>query len=183
VTVHILRHSFATHLLESGEAEASPRRALGLPEEAFVVGLFGRLAPWTGQEVLLEAIAALMGDVHALIVGKAWFQEDGYAAGLHRRVAELRLAGRVHLLGHRNDIPALRACCDVIAHTSTAPDPFGRVIVEGMLSGRPVLATLAGGAVEVVRDGRDLGGFRSGSKPPSRPGAGIRRSTGRGAPP
>jgi len=38
-------------------------------------------------------------------------------------------------------------------HTSVAPEPFGRVIVEGMLARRPVIATRGGGAVEIVRDG------------------------------
>jgi glycosyltransferase involved in cell wall biosynthesis len=42
------------------------------------------------------------------------------------------------------------SACDLIAHTSTAPEPFGRVIVEGMLCGRPVIAAAAGGATELV---------------------------------
>ena len=32
--------------------------------------------------------------------------------------------------------------CDVIVHTSTAPEPFGRVIVEGMLAGRPAIEAM-----------------------------------------
>ena len=43
------------------------------------------------------------------------------------------------------------SACDLIAHTSTAAEPFGRVIVEGMLCDRPVVAAAAGGAVEIVR--------------------------------
>jgi glycosyltransferase involved in cell wall biosynthesis len=42
--------------------------------------------------------------------------------------------------------------CDVIVHTSTAPEPFGRVIVEGMLAGRPVIATNTGGPAEIVHE-------------------------------
>jgi glycosyltransferase involved in cell wall biosynthesis len=42
--------------------------------------------------------------------------------------------------------------CDVIVHTSTAPEPFGRVIVEGMLAGRPVVATNIGGPSEIIAD-------------------------------
>ena len=41
----------------------------------------------------------------------------------------------------------------MIVHTSTAPEPFGRVIVEGMLAGRPVIASDAGGAAEIVENG------------------------------
>jgi glycosyltransferase involved in cell wall biosynthesis len=42
---------------------------------------------------------------------------------------------------------------DVVLHTSTAPEPFGRVIVEGMLARKPVIATRAGGAQEIVAHG------------------------------
>jgi len=44
---------------------------------------------------------------------------------------------------------------DVVAHTSTAPEPFGRVIVEGMLARTPVIATAAGGALEIVDPGKN----------------------------
>ncbi len=44
--------------------------------------------------------------------------------------------------------------CDVVAHTSTAPEPFGRVIVEAMLCRRPVVAAQAGGAIELVDHGK-----------------------------
>jgi glycosyltransferase involved in cell wall biosynthesis len=47
--------------------------------------------------------------------------------------------------------------CDLVAHTSTAPEPFGRVIVEAMLCGRPVVAAEAGGAIELVEP--DITGF------------------------
>jgi glycosyltransferase involved in cell wall biosynthesis len=49
------------------------------------------------------------------------------------------------------------AVCDLVAHTSTAPEPFGRVIVEAMLCGTPVVAAQAGGAVELVEPG--INGF------------------------
>ena len=43
--------------------------------------------------------------------------------------------------------------CDVVVHTSTAPEPFGRVIVEAMLARRPVIASDAGGAAEIIEHG------------------------------
>ena len=61
---------------------------------------------------------------------------------------------RVHFLGFRSDIPELMTACDLIAHTSIAPEPFGRVIVEAMFSGKPVVASDAGGAVELIEHGK-----------------------------
>jgi glycosyltransferase involved in cell wall biosynthesis len=128
---------------------AAVRRELGIAENALVVASFSRLAPWKGQHVLIDALATLPG-VHALIVGEALFGEDDYKAGLHHRARSLGVADRVHWLGFRDDTARLMKGCDVIAHTSTAPEPFGRVIVEGMLARRPVIASDAGGAREII---------------------------------
>ena len=63
------------------------------------------------------------------------------------------MADRIHFAGFRSDVPDLMAACDIVAHSSTAPEPFGRVIVEGMLSSKPVVATNAGGASELIENG------------------------------
>ena len=128
------------------------RQAAGINIEGFVVGAFSRLAPWKGQHVLLEAMTHLP-DVHALIVGNALFGETAYEARLRSTTRELGLEDRVHFLGFRRYIPMLMAACDAIVHTSVAPEPFGRMIVEAQLARRPVVATAAGGAVELIEDG------------------------------
>ncbi len=119
-----------------------------------LVGLFGRLSHWKGQHVLLEALATMPG-VHAILVGDALFGEDAYAAALRERAGRGDLAGRVHFLGFRSDVPALMKSVDLVVHTSTAPEPFGLVIVEGMLARRPVIATRGGGATEIIRDAKE----------------------------
>lgn len=129
------------------------RQQLGLTHE-FVVGHFSRLAPWKGQHILLEALSHLPRNVVCLLVGSALFGEDDYVRGLHKQVDALGLGDRVHFLGFRSDVPPLMTACDLIAHTSTAPEPFGRVIVEAMLCARPVVAAAAGGAVELVEHGQ-----------------------------
>ena len=129
------------------------RVELGIPPDAFVVGCFSRLHPWKGQTVLLDAVARMPG-VHALIVGGALFSgEAPYEAELLGMTELPSFAGRVHMLGARDDVPRLIAACDVVAHPSVLAEPFGRVLVEAMLAGRPVVATDAGGVPEVVTDG------------------------------
>lgn len=116
-----------------------------------VVGVFSRLSYWKGQHILLEAIKKLP-EVHALLVGEALFGEEEYVSELKALAAVPELAGRVHWLGFRDDVPLLMKACDIIVHTSTEPEPFGRVIVEGQLAQRPVIATAAGGAIELIED-------------------------------
>ena len=116
------------------------------------VGVFGRLSPWKGQNVLLEALSNLPG-VHGVLVGDALFGEADFVKTLKERASQPDIKGRVHFLGFRRDIPTLMKAMDIIIHTSTSPEPFGLVIVEGMLAQKPVIATRAGGAVEIIRDG------------------------------
>ena len=125
------------------------RQELGINQQ-FLVGNFSRLSPWKGQHILIEALTHCAEDVTAILVGDALFGEEGYAKLLHQKVAQLELEKRVKFLGFRSDIPSLMTACDLIVHTSTAPEPFGRVIVEAMLCGKPVVATKAGGAVELI---------------------------------
>jgi glycosyltransferase involved in cell wall biosynthesis len=134
------------------------RLELGI-DDKFVVGHFSRLSPWKGQHILLEALAQVPDSVVpnrvvAVFVGAALFGEDAYAAQLQQQVVDLGLTDRVKFLGFRSDIPALMAACDLVAHTSIVPEPFGRVIVEAMLCQTAVVATAAGGAIEIVADDR-----------------------------
>jgi glycosyltransferase involved in cell wall biosynthesis len=121
------------------------------PENRPVAAIFGRLARWKGQDVLIRA-AARLPELAVWIVGDALFTEDDRAyAGELRKLAS-SLGGRVKLLGFRDDIPSLMKAADIVVHCSTAPEPFGRVIVEAMFARRPVVAARAGGPIEILAD-------------------------------
>ena len=124
----------------------------GLNGDLPIVGVFSRLAAWKGQHVLVEALAGVP-ELQAVIVGGPLFGEQAYETRLRAQIAQLGLDHRIRLLGFRADIPALMSAVDIVAHTSTSAEPFGRVIVEGMLAGKPVIATRAGGATELISDG------------------------------
>jgi len=128
------------------------RQAWGL-ENSFVVGHFSRLSPWKGQHILIEALAQCPPQVAAVLVGEALFGEEDYATRLRQQVEDQGLGDRVRFLGFQSDVISLMHACNLIAHTSTAPEPFGRVVVEGMLCGRPVVAANAGGVAELIEPG------------------------------
>ena len=59
----------------------------------------------------------------------------------------------VGFTGHVADVPAALRSLDIVVHASTAPEPFGMVIAEGMASRRAVVAARGGGAAELFEDG------------------------------
>ncbi len=146
----IVYNGFDSKLYQSNETDVKQlRHELGL-EDKFIIGHFSRLSPWKGQHILIDAVFQSSPEVTAILVGDALFGEQNYVQQLHQQVAKLGLENRVKFLGFRDDIPQLMSACDLVAHTSTAPEPFGRVIVEAMLCGKPVIAAKAGGAMEIV---------------------------------
>jgi glycosyltransferase involved in cell wall biosynthesis len=124
------------------------------PKDQFIIGHFSRLSPWKGQHILLEALKYCPEEIVAVFVGDALFGEDDYRSMLIEKVEALGLGDRVKFLGFQAQVPDLMSACDLITHTSTAPEPFGRVIVEAMLTGIPVIAAGAGGALEIVEHNR-----------------------------
>ncbi len=124
----------------------------------FLVGMAGQLIPWKRQELFLEAaarIAAVIPGARFLLIGGNLFDEDAaYAAGLHTRARELGLAEKLVFSGHRADMPAVLGSLDLLIHPP-AREPLGRVILETMALGKPVVAINAGGPAEIIRDGID----------------------------
>ncbi len=124
---------------------------------ALRVGIVGRLSPWKGQHVFLTAFArAFEGrQGEAWIIGSALFGEDEYGDSLRELADELGIAHRVVWRGFRSDVEAELAQLDILVHASTTPEPFGQVIVEGMAAGLPVVASAAGGPLEIIAPGTD----------------------------
>ncbi|MCB0199100.1 MAG: glycosyltransferase, partial [Anaerolineae bacterium] len=92
--------------------------------------------------------------VHGVVVG-APDQSDGtaYAESLRRQAQKNGLAERLHFTGPRRDVPQILASLDILVHSAVRPEPFGRVIIEGMAARRPVVASASGGATEIITNG------------------------------
>ena len=121
------------------------------------IGMVGRIAPWKGQHVFLEAFSRAFprGNARAVIVGAPLFGEgeEAYDRQLRELASELGLNGRVEFRGFRDDVETEFARLDVLVHASVIPEPFGQVVIEGMGFGLPVAAASAGGPAEVIQEG------------------------------
>ncbi|MFP5225618.1 MAG: sugar transferase [Actinomycetota bacterium] len=134
--------------------DRSLREMMGVKKKDPVIGIVGRIAPWKGQEVFLRA-AAMLASRHPkarfAVIGTVLFPENDapFDAYLHRLVLDLGIADRVAFLGHQ-PAPEAMAACDIVVHASMEPEPFGRVIVEAMASGKPIVATAGGATAEIL---------------------------------
>ncbi len=118
---------------------------LPVPDGAFVVGTAAHLSPKKGFAELVEA-AALVPEAHFVVAGEGPMRPE-----LEYASAE-RLGGRLHLLGWRDDMPALMRRHDVFCLPSVR-EPFGLVLLEAMAAAKPVVVFRSGGAPEVVVEG------------------------------
>ena len=133
------------------------------PINGHLVGIVGQLNPrshWKGQRDFLQAAAEVnqhRSDVYFAIVGgdsspASAPDHKSYIRELKELAEELGISDRVIFTGFRIDMPDVMASLDVLVSASWA-EPFGRVLIEAMAAGKPVVATAAGGAPEIVQNG------------------------------
>jgi glycosyltransferase involved in cell wall biosynthesis len=138
---------------DAPDARAALARESGLPAGATWVGMVGSVRPAKDPLTLLRAVARLRARGRDVACAVAGPEEDAaYAARCRAWVDAAGLRGRVALLGARTDVASFLAALDVVAVPSRA-EGFGRVALEAMAAGKPVVATRCGGPEEVVVDG------------------------------
>ena len=131
---------------------AETRASLGLDQESVVVAFLGRLVPEKGVDLLLGALKRLP-DVKAIITGVGPEEKS-----LRAQASELGIEARVIFTGEvaSMQVPALLPAADVLCLPSRSTprwaEQFGRVLVEAMSVGIPLLATECGGIPGVVGD-------------------------------
>lgn len=126
------------------------RATFGLQPDIPLVGLVARLAPRKGIAEFLHAaqlIADRAPEAHFVLVGDGPLRTEAEAL-----VAELGLAGRMHLLGYLDSVRNLLWALDVLA-VSSLSEGSSISAMEAMALGKPVVGTAVGGVPEVIVDG------------------------------
>jgi glycosyltransferase involved in cell wall biosynthesis len=120
-------------------------------------GIFGRIIEWKGIKEFVRAVERVIGEVpkaKAFVVGSPSDGTQDYYDEVVDLVDRLGLNKKVIFTGYRTDIPAIMKLMNVVIHSSIRPEPFGMILIEAMAMGKPVVATKAGGPLDIVVHGK-----------------------------
>jgi len=159
--MQVIHNGVNTERFNPGLDPLRVRTELGISPDEIVVGIASRFNPIKGHEMYFEAARRLiytMGHITApmrfLVVGGAVFDEDRRRGQfLKDLVAKLSIGRYVLFTGFRQDMPAVYAAMDMLV-LSSHTEACGRVILEAMAVGRPIVGTNSGGTPEIIVDGR-----------------------------
>jgi len=124
------------------------RDEFGLPRDAYVIGVLGRLDPIKRFDLVIKAAAPLLDDQHRLlIVGDGQIRPD-----LEIEAARAGVADLVTFAGERHDVAAMLSSLDLFI-ASSDQETFGLSVLEALANGIPALYTTCP-ALEGIKTGR-----------------------------
>jgi glycosyltransferase involved in cell wall biosynthesis len=127
------------------------REQFGIPQNAPLVGIAGRMVPVKNHALFLEAAAQVRAkrpDVRFVMIGDGELRDD-----LERQIDNLGLRGFVKITGWLSDMPAAYADMDVFA-LSSINEGTPVTVIEALSAGCPVVATHVGGIPDLLEGGR-----------------------------
>jgi glycosyltransferase involved in cell wall biosynthesis len=110
-----------------------------------------RLTRWKGQTdfiEMLEQVIRTRPDVHGLIVGETHPRKRAFMAELEARSERKGVKNHLSFISHRSDLREIMAISDIVYSLSREPEAFGRVSLEALSLGKPLLAYDHGGVKE-----------------------------------
>lgn len=128
-----------------------------IPQDAFIIGMIGRINAWKGQDDFLLAIEPILlkyENVYAMMVGGVFEGEEWRIEKIKGKVSMSSVSNRIIIENFREDSANIHNLFDVFILPSTNPDPLPTVVLEAMASGKPVIGYRHGGICEMVDNGR-----------------------------
>lgn len=138
------------------------RQRSGAGDSGPLLAVVGQITPWKRQHLAIEALARLLPahpGARLVIAGDAVFNSastrlnnSAYRDSLRELASALGVGESVTFLGRTDAVEQVMGAADVLLVPSEN-EPFGRVIVEAMIAGTPVVASRSGGPRELIDDG------------------------------
>lgn len=141
-----------------GNRGASLRCQWGAQSDDLLIGNIGRLTPWKGQSVLLEAFAQIADRVphsRLVLIGSPLFDSGSYAQTLAQQAKDFRLNGRVVFAGFRADLPQALDALDIVAHAALEKESSPLAVISAMSAGKPIVCTRLDGVAELFNENVD----------------------------
>jgi glycosyltransferase involved in cell wall biosynthesis len=149
-------------VIHNGVDAVAGARPVELPETFSVgrplrVAMLGRISDWKGQDLLIEAVGQLPGNLREIIsvriVGSTFRDARGPIEKLEAQIEAANLGKVIVLEPFQDDPGDIYRWADLCVVPSRLPEPFGRVAIEAMAYGRPTIVAAHGGLIEIVEPG------------------------------
>lgn len=144
-------------IFEPTRAVAEIRHELGLEADAPLIGMVGNIREWKGQDVVVRAMGCLVKnhpDLTCVFVGGGTESDRPFRTRIEGLVHELGISEHVIFAGYKDDPANWMNAMDIVVHASVNPEPFGRVLIEAMALGKPLVGARAGAVPEIVDEPR-----------------------------
>jgi glycosyltransferase involved in cell wall biosynthesis len=154
------RYESKIHTLYNGiDFNKIPKRTES-EKRKFTVGMVGRIVPWKGQWEFLQSaneICRIRDDVDFECIGEVHDTKESkeYFKKLEKFCEDNKITKRIKFKNHSDNIYRSIQSFDILIHASVEPEPFGRVIIESMALGTPVIASNIGGPKEIIDNETD----------------------------
>lgn len=129
------------------------RAQLDMHGDEILVGVVARFNWWKGQREMIPAMAKVISEnrrIHFVFAGAPYRGDEGILRNFKKKVAAAGISENVHHLGEVADMGKIYADLDFSVLPSIQPEPFGLVLIESMVAGRPVIAFDQGGPPEII---------------------------------
>jgi len=143
-----------------GGSTSAIQEEFGLSEDTPTFGLVAVFLAWKGHKVFLKAAKRVFEqfpESRAFVIGGGLVGAD-YFHNYHHEILELTkklgIQKNVIFTGYRRNVHDFLNLLDVQVHSSILPEPFGRVIIEGMAMETPVISTKIGAPLEIIENGK-----------------------------
>ena len=153
-------------IMTAQQSSDSIRRKFRIHAGCPLVGIVGNIKEWKGQETIIRAwpmIEKQYPTAVCMLIGDVSPADLDYKLQLDRLMSDLQIRDKIVFTGYTDDVGSHLAALDIAVHTSVAPEPFGRVLIEAMALRKPLVGAAEGAVPEIIEDGKTGLLFRPGN--------------------